>query len=321
VAVKNYVITIDVGGTKILSALIDKNKQIVERVKIPTDASKGPGFIVECIVDSINQLLQKTGVNIKSVKALSLGIPGTVNPESGIITDAPNLNIKNFNVKKELQKNFDVPVLLDNDVNMAGLGIKIFEYNNKVNNMLVVFVGTGIGGALFFNGKMYRGSTFFAGEIGHMKVNAKGYLANDDDSLGFENIASRTAMVNTIIEKSKKHKTYLTKYIKKGEKIKSKHLAKAIKKDDKLVKEVISEGCKVIGTLLGSITTLLNLDTIVVGGGAVEANEEFMLPKIQKAFDKAVIKEIGKSVKITGTKLGDDAPLYGGLGLAEEFLK
>ena len=319
--VKNHVITIDVGGTKILTALLNDKRKIVDRVKLATDATKGADFIVQCIVDAINQLLNNTKVKIESVKALSLGVPGTVNPESGIIFAAPNLNIKNYNIKKELQKHFDVPVLLENDVNMAGLGIKLFEYDNKVNNMLVVFVGTGIGGALIFNGRMYRGSSFFAGEIGHMRVSGKGLLSNGEDGAGFENIASRTAMVNRIIEKSKKHKTFLSKYIKKGEKIKSKHLAKAIKKDDKLTKEVISDACEVIGTVLGSITTLLNLDTIVVGGGAVEANEEFMLPKIQKAFDKAVLKEVGKIVKIKGTKLGDDAPLYGGLGLAEEFLK
>lgn len=320
-AKKNNVITIDVGGTKILTALINNERKIVDRVKLATDASKGADFIVKCIVDAINELLDNTNEKIENIKALSLGVPGTVNPESGLIFDAPNLNIKNYNIKKKLQKHFDVPVLLENDVNMAGLGIKLFEYDNKVNNMLVVFVGTGIGGALIFNGKMYRGSSFFAGEIGHMRVTAKGLFSNNDEGYAFEHVASRTAMVNRIIEKSKKHKTVLSKYIKKGEKIKSKHLAKAIKKDDKLVKEVISDACEVIGTVLGSITTLLNLDTIVVGGGAVEANEEFMLPKIQKAFDKAVLKEVGKVVKIRGTKLGDDAPLYGGLGLAEEFLK
>ncbi len=319
--VKNHVITIDVGGTKILTALLNDKRKIIGRVKLATDATKGADFIVQCIVDAINELLNNTKVKIETVKALSLGVPGTVNPERGIIFEAPNLNIKNYNIKKELQKHFDVPVLLENDVNMAGLGIKLFEYDNKVNNMLVVFVGTGIGGALIFNGRMYRGSSFFAGEIGHMRVSGKGLLSNGEEGEAFENIASRTAMVNRIIEQSKKRKTFLSKYIKKGEKIKSKLLAKAIKKDDKLTKEVISDACEVIGTVLGSITTLLNLDTIVVGGGAVEANEEFMLPKIQKAFDKAVLKEVGNIVKIKGTKLGDDAPLYGGLGLAEEFLK
>ena len=82
----------------------------------------------------------------------------------------------------------------------------------------------------------------------------------------------------------------------------------------------MDKACKTIGTVLGSLTTLLNLDTIVLGGGVVEANEKFMLTRIQESFSKSVIESAGKIVKINATKLGDDAPLYGGMALAEEFL-
>ena len=317
---KEFVITIDLGGTKILTALINKKKQIVDRVKMPTDANKGPKFIVECIAKSVKELIEKTKISEKRVNALALGVPGTVNPKSGIISVAPNLNIKDFNIKRELQKYFKIPVFLENDVNMAGLGIKIFEYNNKVNNMLVVFVGTGIGGALFFNGKLYRGSSFYAGEIGHMKVNSDGSFSCDSGHSTFENIASRTAIVNSIIRKSKGNETSLNEIINASEKIKSKTLAKAIRKKDKLVIQEMEYACNVIGTVLGSLTTLLNLDTIVLGGGVIEANEKFMLTRIKKSFADSVIESAGMIVKITATKLGDDAPLYGGMALAEEFL-
>ena len=317
---KQYVITIDLGGTKILTALINKNKTIVDKIKVPTDSNKGANYIVECIAQSVKELLQKTKVDQKEIIALSLGVPGTVNPESGIISIAPNLNIKNYNIKDALQKHFNIPVLLENDVNMAGLGIKIYEYNNEVNNMLVVFIGTGIGGALFFNGNLYRGSSFFAGEIGHMKVNKNGSLSTESD-LTFENLASRTAIVNSILKREKKEKSVLKKLIDNGEKIKSKSLAKAISVKDKLVIEEMDKACQIIGTVLGSITTLLNIDKIVLGGGVVEANEKYMVSKIKKAFKKSVFSSCGKIVEIKATKLGDDAPLYGGLALAEEFIK
>ncbi len=317
---KDYVITVDLGGTKILSALINSKKEIIEKVKVPTDAKKGADFIVDCIADSVFQLIHNAGIKTSDIKALALGVPGTVNPESGIIAVAPNLGIKNYNIKKALSKYFDIPILLENDVNMAGLGIKIFEYKNKVNNMLVVFIGTGIGGALFFNGNIYRGSSFYAGEIGHMLVKSDGSLDGDGGKTGFEDIASRTAIVNAIIEKSKKQDTILKKQIKEKIKIKSKHIQKAIKNNDKLVIQEVEKACKIIGSLLGSLTTLLNLDTVVVGGGLVEANEEFVMSRIKKAFKNSVLSSCGKIVKVKGTKLGDDAPLYGGLGLVEEFL-
>lgn len=317
---KEYVITIDLGGTKILSALLNKKQKIVERVKVPTDSKKGADFLVESIAKAVKELMKKSGVNEKKIKALAMGVPGTVNPESGIIAIAPNLDIKDYNIKNELQKYFDIPVLLENDVNMAGLGIKIFEYKNKVNNMLVVFVGTGIGSAIFINGQMYRGSSFYAGEIGHMKVSDKGAFSTNTD-LTFENIASRTAIVNKIIERSKTEDCSLGEMISKDEKIKSKILSKAINSGDKVVTEEIVKACGTIGTVLGSITTLLNLDTIVLGGGLIEANEKFMISKIEDAFKESVIESAGKIVKIKATKLGDDAPIYGGLALADEFIK
>ena len=182
---KEFVITVDLGGTKILSALINNKNEIVDRIKVPTDSKKGADYLVECIAKSVNEMIKNNKISQKKIRALAMGVPGTVNPESGIISIAPNLNIKDYNIKKSLQKFVDIPVILENDVNMAGLGVKIFEYENKVNNMLVVFVGTGIGSALFFNGKLYRGSSFYAGEIGHMKVNESGALSNDSTGASF----------------------------------------------------------------------------------------------------------------------------------------
>jgi len=316
---KEYLITVDLGGTKILSALFDKENKIIERVKIPTDAKKGAKHLVKDIASSVKQLIKQAGVKSGNVIAVSMGVPGTVNPESGMIETAPNLDIKKFNIKQSLEDLIEIPVLIENDVNLAGLGIKKYEYKNNVKNMLVVFVGTGIGGALFFNGKLYRGSSFYAGEIGHIKVDKNGAFSSEPDS-SFEELASRTAIVNSIVQHIKKgKKSVLENFVKEDKKIKSKSIAKAISKDDDLVKKEISKGCKIIGTVLGSLTTLLNFDSIVLGGGLLEANHEFMLPKIQDAFNKSVVKEIGRVVKLNVTKLGDDAPLYGGIALSEEF--
>ncbi|MBK7106143.1 MAG: ROK family protein [Ignavibacteriae bacterium] len=318
---KDYIISVDLGGTKILSALINKEKQIVDRTKVSTDIKKGADFLVESVAESIKELLSKNGIDESQIKALALGVPGTVNPESGIISVAPNLQIENFNIKKEMGKYFNIPMLLENDVNMAALGIKYFEYNNTINNGLVVFLGTGIGGGLIFNGQFYRGSSFFAGEIGHMKVRSNGYFDGDGEKSTFENLASRTAIVNNIIKKSEKKNTALRKIIKDKEKIKSKNLQKAIEQKDELVIEEIEKACKIVGTVLGSITTLLNLDTIVLGGGLIEANEKFMMEKIEKAFKNSAIKDAAKIVNLKATTLGDDAPLYGGYALVEEFIK
>ncbi len=316
---KDFIITVDLGGTKILSALLDKKNNIVTRVKVATNIEQGADGLVKDIVASVKELLKKENLKEDDLEAVSVGVPGTVNPKTGVIGIAPNLNIKNYNIKNSIMKKIPVPVLLENDVNLAGLGIKSFEFKDKVKNMLVVFVGTGIGGALFFDGKVYRGSSFYAGEIGHMLVCKDGSLAKDKGT-EFEKLASRTAVVNGITEQIKnKKKSMLAEYVEKKKKIKSKAIAKAIAKKDKVAIEEVGIACKIIGSVLGSITTLLNLDTIVLGGGLIEANHGFMLPKIRAQFRKTVMKDVGKKTKIVVTKLGDDAPLYGGAALAKEF--
>jgi glucokinase len=316
------IISVDFGGTKILSALINAHHEIISRVKIPTNTERGNEFLVKSIANSVKKILEENNLKENDVKAVCLGVPGTVNPFSGIIGNAPNLGIKDFNIKEALAKEIAIPVLIENDVNLAGLGIKEFELSADVKNMLVVFVGTGIGGAFFFDGKLYRGSSFFAGEIGHIIVEPKGEFSTFSNRTTFELTASRTAIVRDIKRGLNKGKKSILKEYKSPQKLlKSKALADALKKEDPLASKCVGKAAVTIGTVLGSITTLLNIDTIVLGGGVIEAMHEFMIPKIEKAFKESVLLEAGKVVKIFETKLGDDAALYGGVALAEEFLK
>ncbi len=316
------IISVDFGGTKILSALINAHQEIVSRVKIPTNIEKGNEFLVKSIANSVKKILEESNLKENNVSAVCLGVPGTVNPFSGIIGNAPNLGIKDFNIKEALAKEIDIPVLIENDVNLAGLGIKKFELGDDVKNMLVVFVGTGIGGAFFFDGKLYRGSSFFAGEIGHIIVEPKGEFSTFSNRTTFELTASRTAIARDIKRSlNKGKKSILKEYNSPKKQLKSKAIADALKKEDPLATKSVSKAAVTIGTVLGSITTLLNIDTIVLGGGVIEAMHEFILPKIEKAFKESVLVDAGKIVKIFETKLGDDAALYGGVALAEEFLK
>ena len=316
-----YIISVDLGGTKILSALVNDDRQIIDRVKVPTDVSGKTNVIVDAIAASVKKIISNNSIDIKDIGGISLGVPGTVDPYSGMIFNAPNLHVTNFNIKEALQAQIDLPIIIENDVNLAGLGIRYFEMKDSSKNMLIVFVGTGIGSALFFNGCIYRGSSFFAGEIGHMKVTKKGVFSNDSKAKTFEQIASRTAVVNSIIKDIEDgEESELAKYVKAKKRIKSSALKKAVKSGDKVVVKRLDKSAKVIGTVLGSLTTLLNVDTIVLGGGVIEAMDDYLVPKIKEAFDAAVLPEPGKIVNMFATKLGDDAPLYGGLALAHEFL-
>lgn len=319
---EKFIVSVDMGGTKILASVINSKKGIIARQKKPTDIENGTKVYVKDIAELVKKVVKSSKLDAKNIVAVCLGVPGSVNPQTGIIGLAPNLGIKNYKMKAELEKLIPYPVLLENDVNLGALGIKNYGIGKDATNMLAVFVGTGIGGGVVIDKKMYRGNSFVAGEIGHMLVEKNGPKCGCGKKGCFEALASRTAIVNNIIYDIKKLKkrSVLSELVKSNERIKSGSLKNAIEKKDKVVTKRITEACEVIGDVLASVCNLMNFDKIVLGGGVIEALGDFMLPKIREQFNKQVFDAAGKGVKIVPSILADDAAIYGGLALAEEFL-
>lgn len=318
----NFIISVDMGGTKILSSVLNSKEGIISKVKKATDVHEGQETYIKKLAEIIFETAKSADLKMEQIKAVCLGVPGAVNPITGIIGVAPNLGIKNYNIKEELQKEIPVPVLIENDVNLAALGINKFGIGKDARNILVVYIGTGIGGALIFDKKIYRGSNFYAGEIGHIMVEKGGPVCGCGKKGCLEAIASRTAIVKGIEKDIKAKKpTKITKLVPKGKQIKSKAIANAVKLNDRLTIKHVTQACKVIGTELANITNLLNVDLIVLGGGLVEALDKFVLPIIKKSYKENALKDSAKGAAIKATKLGEDAALLGGIVLAEEFLK
>jgi len=309
------------GGTKILAAVINSKDGIIARAKIATKSDSSEKAYIESLAAITHEAISISGLKESKIKAVCLGIPGSVNPYTGRIGLAPNLGLKNFYIKEKLQKKIHVPVLIENDVNLGALGIKNFGVGKKNKNILVMFVGTGIGGALIFDRKIYRGTNFMAGEIGHMIVQENGPLCGCGKKGCFEAVASRTAIVRNILsDKRTKKKSKIGKLVPSGEKIKSKALAEAVRKKDKIVLEHLKNACDVIGVVSANVSNLLNVDMIVYGGGLMEALGDAMLPMIKTSYYKNVLSDAAKGTKLVKSKLGDDAAIYGGIALAEEFL-
>jgi glucokinase len=309
------------GATKILASIINSKEGIIASVKKPSDPNFSRSEHIETLANIINEVIHKAGIKEKQIEAVCLGIAGFINPHSGLISLAPNLGLSDFNIKDELQAKISFPILIENDVNLAALGIKHFGTGKKAENLLTVFIGTGIGGGLILDSKIYRGSNFVAGEIGHILIDKSGPVCGCGNRGCFEAIASRTAIVNKIIDDIKGgKKSELADKVKTGERIKSKSLATAVANDDKVVIKRISEACDVIGGVLASVSNFINFDMIVLGGGMIEALDGFMLPKIENAFHNHVLNVSAKGLKILKCKLGDDAAIWGGIPLAEEFI-
>ncbi len=205
---------------------------------------------------------------------------------------------------------------------MGALGAFKFGKAKKSKNMLAVFIGTGIGGGIIIDGKIYRGSNYSAGEIGHVIIDKNGPVCGCGNKGCFETFASRSAIAKNIVADLKtKKKSILKKIILPNKPIKSRMLAAAVKSNDRLVIKHISKACDTIGFVLANSANLMNFDMIVLGGGLIEALDYFMLPKVKDSFKKYALKDASKNLKIIANDLGDDVALYGGIALAEEFLE
>ncbi len=305
-----------------MAAVINSEEGIIARIKRPAELSGNPKGYLNSIIEIVNDLIDKTKLKKKNIKAICIGIPGALNPHTGIVSLAPNLGLKKFNIKEKLQKKNSIPVLIENDVNLGALGAYKFGKAKNSKNMLAVFIGTGIGGGIIIDGKMYRGTNYSAGEIGHVIVDKKGPVCGCGNKGCFETFASRSAIVKNIMSDLKaKKKSILKKLILPNKPIKSRMLAAAVKSNDNLVIKHIANASDTIGLVLANSANLMNFDMIVLGGGLIEALDYFMLPKIIESFKKYALKDASKNIKIIANDLGDDVALYGGIALAEEFLK
>lgn len=317
-----YVVSVDMGGTKILASVLNSKEGIIAKEKKPTNVEAGTTVYIKDLVDIIKSVIIKAAVKPNQVIAVSLGVPGSVNPVTGNIGLAPNLGLKNFNIRKALQRKIKFPVLIENDVNLAALGIKNFGVGKGRKNILVVSVGTGIGGGIIIDNKIYRGSNFVAGEIGHIPVQKNGPICGCGKKGCFEAVASRTAIVNKIVSDIKQgRRSILKEYVRSGKRIKSGMLRIAVEKKDKVVLKRISEAGDTIGVVLAGLANLMNFDMIVLAGGLIEALDKFMLPVIKKSFQNHVFHDSAVGLKIVASKLADDAAIFGGIALAEEHLE
>ncbi len=317
------VIGVDMGGTKILSAVVNASGNILATAKIPTQAKDDTSIVIDRISDCIKEAFKKSEVSEDTIRAIGIGAPGPLDPETGVVIFAPNLGWKDVPLKKELEARIGIPTFVDNDVNVGTLGEHTYGAGRGVQNLVGIFVGTGIGGGIILNGELFHGASKTAGEIGHIIVQEGGPKCGCGNRGCLEALASRTAMTkqlrNAIMKKGKK--SAITKFTDGDlQQIRSGTLAKALRSKDKLTQNVFKKTTKYLGVGIGSIVNFLNPDMIVLGGGVVEALDKDFIKDIRKAAKKYALPDTLKGVQIVRAQLGDDAGVLGAAALARQRL-
>jgi len=318
-----YFIGVDLGGTKILSGLFDQDFNCVGQMKLSTKAGRGPDEVIERIARCVRDVVDECDLSMKQIRGIGVGAPGAVDTQEGKVIFAPNLGWKDLPLKKELEKELEVPVFLENDCKLHTLGVHDVEFKGKPRHMIGIFLGTGIGAGLILDGKPYVGANGTAGEVGHMVIDVNGPECGCGNRGCFESLASRRAIFRAIQTAVKKgQETILTEMLGKDlEDLRSGDLRKAIRRGDKFVEQVVEQAAEFTGIAVGNLLNLFNPELVVLGGGIIEQLEHEMMTIIEKVARKRALPGTAKGVEIVATRLGDDAGITGGAALAQRGTK
>lgn len=315
---KKYSIGIDLGGTKILIGLVEKESgKVVSHIKKKTKKEKGPENIVRKMVEGVEELLEESGKSFTEISSIGIGSAGQIDRKNGIIIGAPNLDCYNLNLKEILQNKFNIPVFVGNDVEVATIGEQKFGAGKGCADFVCVFVGTGIGSAIVKNGHIIYGATGTAGELGHIIVDLNGRPCACGAHGCLEAYASRSAIETRIEGALKKgRKSCISEYLEEGKTITSSMIRKSIEREDELVTQCVSEASEYLSGGLASVINLINPELIILGGGLIEAVDYFYKQTIKKAKSKSLPVPAEK-IRFSKTILGDYSGVIGAALLDE----
>lgn len=302
------VISVDMGGTFTRAALLDLEGSVLRRTQARTEPGRR-GFIV--LMKVLEELLSSDD-NCPQVGAIALGIPGVVRPEEGVVVFAPALGWRNFPCKRLLEERFGVPVVVENDVNLHALGEHWKGAGRGTSHLVCVFVGTGIGAGIVVNGQLYRGSFYYAGEIGYIVPDVR-YLGRAFQKFGcLEHLSAGYGLARRGRAAVRRGKgAGILKHAESPENVEATHVLTAAREGDVTAQRLVEEAQRYLAIALISLTCALNPELIILGGGIVESGV-FDLQRLQHWVELAV----PMPPQITFSVLGSDAGLLGGVALA-----
>jgi glucokinase len=318
----SYAIGVDLGGTNLRIAAIDESGKLLEKLSSDTDLARGRDFVIDEMTQAIRRLLDRFRGHGKS-RGVGIGVPGIIDMDTGMLRESPNLpGWSEFPVHAEIERRLGIPVMLENDANAAALGEKWLGAAKDYQDMCMLTLGTGVGGGIVLDGKIWHGMNGMAGELGHINVEPEGHPCKCGSRGCVEQYASATAVVRMAREAVANNLSEKLARAAEGEELNSLHVYQLAKQGDAAAQQIFRRMGRALGMVLADMVNALNLPIYVIGGGAASAWYAFaptMMEEVRKrSFVYAATVPEGppaakasKSTLITMAKLGSEAGLYG----------
>ncbi len=316
----SHAIGVDLGGTNLKAALVDRDEGIVERMRRPTEADQGPEHIQDQIAAIAADLID--AVPARSVAGIGIGAPGAVNWERTTVSQPPNFeDWGSVNLRSSLQSRLSstLSVIVENDANVAALGSAFYGTGQHTDSFIMVTLGTGVGGGIIYQNKIFRGSTGGAAEIGHMTIDYEGPFAKSGVSGAIEGYLGQEFLTQHARDRLVNYPDSTVRDLVDGdlEQITPRVLYEAANQGDELAQDVLAWAGHKLGCVLGSAVNLLDIRTIVVGGGVSGAGD-YILDPARDVLPRFIVPGLRDNLRILREELGNEVSLLGAARLALE---
>lgn len=308
-AKNQFILGADCGGTNIKMALVDAKGSMIASDLQPMDYKQSPAGAMDAMARKLKNFMDARG--IRSVRGLGIGIAGDVDPVKGFVRFSPNLGWKNVALKRHLERRLRLPITVDNDANCAALGAYRLDARGDCANLVCLTLGTGVGGGLILNGKLYRGSTGSAGELGHMTLDYKGRRCGCGSFGCTESLIGAWGIVQTAREAIRENRAkVLKKRISGGAVLSPKLIAEAARSGDTFSKSLWKQTGVQLGCALANCVNIFNPDRIVLSGGVSKVGALLLNPALATMRARAFKVPLSR-VKVTVSKYDEKLGVMG----------
>ena len=311
-------IGIDLGGTNIAIGIVDEDGKIIVQGSTPTLSPRSYIEIVKDMVTLCEKLTAEAGISMNDIKAVGIGTPGSVDYETGAVAYSNNLKFNDAPLRDEFQKYYNIPVVLENDANSAAYGEYIAN-GGDAGVFLAITLGTGVGGGIILDKKIFRGANGAGGELGHFTLVHNGALCSCGKKGCWEAYASVTALINQTKVAIEKHPESLMKSLaEENGHVSGRTAFDAAKKGDPAAKEVVDKYIEYVADGLVSIVNIFQPDKIVVSGG-ISKEGDYLLDPVREYVKKYDYNKLFKRTEIETATLYNDAGIIGAAFAAKNF--
>jgi glucokinase len=309
-----YAIGVDLGATAIKIGMVSQSGEILKQVTVNTNAEEGPKKVINNIKMGIHTLLTGTKFNVKGI---GIGCPGIVDPDKGTVENPPNIpGWEKINLGKIIREEFNQNVYLDNDANAAAIGELVFGSGRQLNSFIMVTLGTGVGGGIVIDRKVYHGEYGAAGEIGHITIDYKGAKCYCGSIGCIEAYAGNRYLIERVKNELVNHPDSLLIKL-SGNDINSitpKIIKAAADKGDEFCKSIIVDLGTKLGAAFASISNILDISTFIIGGGVAGFGKP-LFNSVKKSLKERVMTPLKPRIKILPAQLKNDAGIKGASAL------